>query len=370
MDSIIDIFNNLLKINENNIMIIFDKESNIWFKMRDIMNLLEYKDVRSSMAKFNINDDNRKTYEDIKTKTNKNILPNSQKNTIFINEGGLYQLLTKSQVKKSKIIRDEIFGKIIPQIRKTGSYSVNEKTKEKLDTLNKKLENLENENNYLYGKQEYVLSNFGYIYCKEVKTTVRGVTTICYKIGFAIDMNDRTGTYKTGNTTTKILFYIPLKVDYKQLENCVNNSIVMHRLKKNNEIFCDLSLRQIKHEISKCIGSFSDHICHCNKCKKKFNVNKLNEHQCNKKLTDIKFLKPKRTSKNKSNSRSKNQSKSRSKRTSRNKSKRTSRSKSKRISRSKSKRTSRSKSNSKSKRISRRKSNSKSKRISRKNYEK
>ena len=52
---------------------------------------------------------------------------NSQPNAIFINESGLYQLLSNSTKSMASKFRDELFTTILPSIRKTGgiSYSKN-----------------------------------------------------------------------------------------------------------------------------------------------------------------------------------------------------------------------------------------------------
>ena len=43
MSVFIDIFNNLLKYNQEEIFIVVDKNNQIWFKLRDILKLLGYK---------------------------------------------------------------------------------------------------------------------------------------------------------------------------------------------------------------------------------------------------------------------------------------------------------------------------------------
>jgi prophage antirepressor-like protein len=40
-----DIFNNILKINEQEIMIVYDKKNNIWFGLKDIIKLLKYVNI-------------------------------------------------------------------------------------------------------------------------------------------------------------------------------------------------------------------------------------------------------------------------------------------------------------------------------------
>ena len=45
---------------------------------------------------------------------------NFQPTTIFIDEAGLYKLLSNSRKDLAKQFRDDVFGKILPNIRKTG----------------------------------------------------------------------------------------------------------------------------------------------------------------------------------------------------------------------------------------------------------
>jgi hypothetical protein len=52
----------------------------------------------------------------------------------------------------------------MPEIRKTGKYSLNDKDKQKLDEINDKLINYEKELRYYYDKYEFKPSKYGYIY--------------------------------------------------------------------------------------------------------------------------------------------------------------------------------------------------------------
>jgi prophage antirepressor-like protein len=40
----LDVFNKILQFNDNKIFIVFDNEGNIWFKFKDLLEILEYKD--------------------------------------------------------------------------------------------------------------------------------------------------------------------------------------------------------------------------------------------------------------------------------------------------------------------------------------
>ena len=56
-------------------------------------------------------------------------------------------------------------------------------------------------------------------------------------------MKTRTSSYKTGNPTYKLLYYIPLQIDIYQLEKCIQSVLKPHQTKKNNEKLSFLSLK-------------------------------------------------------------------------------------------------------------------------------
>ena len=56
---------------------------------------------------------------------------NSQPNTIFVNESGLYQLLSNSRKPIASKFRDELFINILPSIRKTCIYKIKTKYNKK-----------------------------------------------------------------------------------------------------------------------------------------------------------------------------------------------------------------------------------------------
>ena len=60
-------------------------------------------------------------------------------NTVFVNESGLYQLLSNSYKPVAIEFRNELFPDILPTIRKTGIFKMKEKDNAKLKELNKKI---------------------------------------------------------------------------------------------------------------------------------------------------------------------------------------------------------------------------------------
>jgi len=61
----LDVFNKLLKINESEIMIIFEKSGNVWFKYRDVLKALGYFDIKHTMINMKINESNKTKYKDL-----------------------------------------------------------------------------------------------------------------------------------------------------------------------------------------------------------------------------------------------------------------------------------------------------------------
>ena len=66
MSVFIDIFNNLLKYNEKEVFIIVDTNNQIWFKLKDILKLLNYTNLKKALYSSFIDEKNKKTYSNIK----------------------------------------------------------------------------------------------------------------------------------------------------------------------------------------------------------------------------------------------------------------------------------------------------------------
>lgn len=125
MSVFIDIFNNLLKYNEQEVFIVVDKYNQIWFKLKDIVKLLGYSNLKKALYSTFIETNNKKKYSDIKVYPWTGTPVNFQSKSIFIDEAGLYKLLSNSKKEMAEKFRDEIFTNILPSIRKTGKYNVN-----------------------------------------------------------------------------------------------------------------------------------------------------------------------------------------------------------------------------------------------------
>ena len=51
---ITDIYNNLLKFNNTNIIVLFDESHNIWFSYNELLNAIGYKDAKNPEKTYSI----------------------------------------------------------------------------------------------------------------------------------------------------------------------------------------------------------------------------------------------------------------------------------------------------------------------------
>ena len=113
MNSIIDIYNNILKYNDNNLDFVIDINGIIWFKFLSICKILNYKSSKDALRDHIIKDNK------IKLKYLKLILKNkNHPNTIYINESGLYTFLFKSKMKNALEFQLWIVNDVLPKLIK------------------------------------------------------------------------------------------------------------------------------------------------------------------------------------------------------------------------------------------------------------
>ncbi len=262
----------------------------------------------------------------------------------------------------------------MPSIRKHGIYAVVSEDKEKLNLLNQKIDklkekvtNLSDENIFLDSKHRYQETSKGYAYINQTTCIHKGVKTKCYKFGVSDNMKIRTRSYKTGNPTHKLLYYIPLEIDIYQLEKCIQSILKPHQTKKNNETLSFLSLKELKNTIKTCAQIIANHICHCWLCKTKMGFEEIDQHKCEE-LSSLEYISLKKPSKKLSKKPSKKPSKRQSKKPSKKSSKRPSKKLSKRPSKRPSKKPSKKPSKRLSKKLSKKPLKRPSKKPSKKTF--
>ena len=258
---IVNIYQNIININGSDILILTDNDNKIWFAFRQIIDILDYKNIRKEMKRIEIDKKEIITLEQLLDKIpkkNKIDYTNKLQPTLkMISEAGLFILLNKSRKPYAEKLKTEIFTKVLPSIRKTGDYKSDKEDKIKLKKLTKKLELIQKEQlmKRLTSKKYTDYKNTsgkGFIYVLKVKTLKDGNEEICYKIGYTTNLNKRLETYKTGHPDIELVYQENVNVSKKQLEKCVLNLNIMNRLSSKNEIICNSSLDEIKSEIKDC----------------------------------------------------------------------------------------------------------------------
>ena len=107
----LDIFNQIFKINDDKIIIIFDSDGEVWFSLRNIFELLKYQYIDKVITNMKIK--NKKEYGNIRVTPGGVDLYNMQPRQLFINESGLYEVLTKSNKPIAEIFKNKYFEEII-----------------------------------------------------------------------------------------------------------------------------------------------------------------------------------------------------------------------------------------------------------------
>ena len=131
--SIIEI---VLHFNENQINVV-KCNGDIWFKGKDIANALGYENPGKAI-RIHVDSDDKMPINELLTvskggsesdspskgspKSGPPSEINYQRSTIYINESGLYTLIFTSKLKSAKVFMKWVTSKVLPSIRKTGSY--------------------------------------------------------------------------------------------------------------------------------------------------------------------------------------------------------------------------------------------------------
>ena len=227
-----------------------------------------------------------------------NIPLNMQPHTKFINESGLYELLSISTKPLARLFMDKYFSHIMPEIRKNGKYMLNKQEMNKTEQINKELkqENIELKNslrNIVYpdGTALYLITKI--LHHKKY-----------YKLGFTKNLNKRLKVYNTGSPN-KIYYNYFIMVKSKSIDTCMKNIMKNEEFIKNKEFIWLIFYKKLTKdflnkficETNKFINEFYlaklsrilefikscdlnlDKIC-CGYCLKCYRFNKIKLHKC------------------------------------------------------------------------------------------
>jgi prophage antirepressor-like protein len=273
-----EIFNEILKINNNNIVIIYDINGVVWFALKDIIIALGYTSVENAVTTIKLNKNYQKIYKDIKTPESLGVSHNYvQPTKKFINEDGLYELLTISSKPLAKIFMTKYITEIMPKIRETGKYIVDDKSRIELTKVNKELEQVKLDNKKLLNNQRNVKYPEGNaIYMIKMKENNKKY----YKIGYTKNLNKRLKVYNTGYPN-KILYDYFVMIPDKNIDKCIKNKMRDKEFIKNKEYYVT-NLKQIINFLQQCNDDINK-IC-CGYCLKSCSLNIIITHKCKYKI--------------------------------------------------------------------------------------
>ena len=95
-----------------------DDQQNVWFKGKDVAEILGYRDTDQAI-RYNVDPKDRKSFP-------LNCTGYSQRGRppIFINESGLYSLILSSRLETAKKFKHWVTSQVLPSIRKYGQYKL------------------------------------------------------------------------------------------------------------------------------------------------------------------------------------------------------------------------------------------------------
>ena len=110
--------NNSLQVFDYNGKVVrtVEKNNDVWFVAKDVCDILDIQNSRDSIAK--VLDDDEKGVAKIYT-------PGGFQDMTVISEAGLYTLTLRSNKEEAKPFRRWVTHDVLPQIHKTGTYTVN-----------------------------------------------------------------------------------------------------------------------------------------------------------------------------------------------------------------------------------------------------
>jgi prophage antirepressor-like protein len=114
--------------------IFINNHNEIFFRAKDVANILTYENT-TQFINHNMDDDDKYKLEEL---WNDISLTTSEKNSIYINESGLYSLITRSTKDEAKIFKKWIISEVLPSIRKTGKYATTLPTNNQISIMNEK----------------------------------------------------------------------------------------------------------------------------------------------------------------------------------------------------------------------------------------
>ena len=106
---------------------IIKKDNEVWFRAKTVASILKYSNSRKAIIDH-VDSEDKCSLNKLKSKCKDSLpLTRNVKNTIYINESGLYSLILRSHMDKAKEFKRWVTKEVLPSIRKTKRYDHNNK---------------------------------------------------------------------------------------------------------------------------------------------------------------------------------------------------------------------------------------------------
>ena len=114
-------------IYEGNKLNTINKNNDIWFRAKTVALILKYSNHRKAIIDH-VDPEDKSLLNEINIGGNESLpLTWNDKNSIYINESGLYSLILRSDMDNAKKFKRWITREVLPSIRKNGRYELNHK---------------------------------------------------------------------------------------------------------------------------------------------------------------------------------------------------------------------------------------------------
>lgn len=130
----LDHLNKILTYNNKSVRIVGTNEDP-WFCGRDVCEILEYEKYRDVLMN-NVESENKKSFKELVVQFNwtTKFTYNDGKAT-YINEEGLYSLIFACKLPLAKLFKKWVMKEVLPSIRKTGQYKLQEQLADAMKNL-------------------------------------------------------------------------------------------------------------------------------------------------------------------------------------------------------------------------------------------
>lgn len=138
---ITDIYNNLLKFNNTNIIVLFDESHNIWFSYNELLNAIGYKDAKTQRKRIQLDGKYFDTFKNIYSKSSLNKFDTTlvSHRVKMINESGMFLILSKSNKDNAKQLMEKLYTDVLPSLRKSSKFILDKSEKKEMNKLTKKV---------------------------------------------------------------------------------------------------------------------------------------------------------------------------------------------------------------------------------------